>query len=299
MVKDAAPARPRIPTPVLVARRWRLSLAKKLSRAGVGGGALRVPVLAGAARRFLERVDRTEVEVCGAPFRLDLRRRSVSRAIYLGGRWHRPVVDALRQRVRPGAVVLDAGANVGWMAVHAGEAAGPEGTVLACEPEPRNFGVLALNARRCRWRNVVPLRTALGSREGTATLWIAPDDGGDHRTVPGAEGRRAIEVPVTTVDALLARRRTEVHLVKLDVQGAEADVLRGMASTLRSASLGTVLLEWWPDGLRAAGEDPLEPVRRLSEAGFACASEPDAVRDPEALAARIPPGKALDLLFVR
>lgn len=288
-----------MPLPVLVARRWRLSLGKKLSRPGARRVLPRLPLVGRAARGFLERLDRIDVEVCGAPFRLDVRRRSVSRAVYLGGRWHAPVVAMLRAHVRPGMTVLDAGANVGYMAVQAGDVAGPEGTVLACEPEPRNAAVLSLNARRCRWRNVVPLAVALGARTGSATLWLAPDDGGDHRTVPSAAGRATIEVPVTTVDDLARRRRTPIHFAKIDVQGAEADVLRGMQATLADPALRGVVLEWWPEGMVAAGEDPTRPLALLRAGGLACANEPEADRDARALAERVPPGKALDLLYLR
>ena len=296
--RDAALARPRVPAPVLVARRWRLSLAKKLSRPAARRLLPRWPAADRAARRFRERLARIEVPVCGAPFRLDVERRSVSRAVYLCGRAHAPVVALLRAHVRPGMTVLDAGANVGYMAVHAGDVAGPDGTVLACEPEPRNFAVLAHNASRCRWRNVVPLRTALGARCGTATLWLARDDGGDHRTVGGAPDRKAIEVPLSTADELARSRRTPIHFVKIDVQGAETEVLRGMASTLASPDLRGIVLEWWPDGLRTADEDPAAPLELLRAAGFSCAGGPEP-RDPRSLAARVAPGKALDLLYLR
>jgi FkbM family methyltransferase len=295
---DAALARPRVPLPVLVARRWRLSLGKKLSRPAVRRLLPRWPAAERAARRFHERLALVEVPVCGAPFRLDVERRSVSRAVYLGGRSHAPVVEVLRAHVRPGMTVLDAGANVGYMAVHAGDVAGPDGTVLACEPEPRNFAVLARNALRCRWRNVVPLQVALGARCGTTPLWLADDDGGDHRTVGVARDRASIEVPLTTADELARSRGTPIHFVKIDVQGAETEVLRGMASTLASPDLRGVVLEWWPDGLRAAGEDPAAPLELLRAAGFSCASGPPP-RDPPSLAARVAPGKALDLLYLR
>src|SRR5882672_8163554 len=102
-----------------------LSLTKRVTSHKGQGLVARLPALSRIAKGLLGRVDRLKVEVCGAPFRLDVRRRSVSRSVYLGGRWHHQVVSMLREHVKPGMMTLDIGANVGFMAVHMAERAGP------------------------------------------------------------------------------------------------------------------------------------------------------------------------------
>ena len=199
-------------------RRSYLSLVKRVASGRARRVAERVPLFAIASRRLLGRVERLEVSVCGAPFRLDVMRRSVSRSVFLGGRWHSPVVAMLREHVKPGMTAVDIGANVGFMAAHMGDRAGPEGTVLAFEPEPRNFAILAQNARQARWRNIVPINAAIGERVGRLRLYLSPRDGGDHRTVASGDVRNSIEVEATSVDALAEARRTEIHFAKLDIQ---------------------------------------------------------------------------------
>lgn len=276
-------------------RRTVLSVAKRLTSPHGEALAARVPALRLAARRFLGRVRAARVEVCGAPFRLDVLRRSVSRSVFLGGRWHADVVRMLRAHVRPGDVAADVGANVGYMAAHMGDVAGPDGTVLAFEPEPRNFAVLAENARRARWRNWVPFPQAVGERSGPADLFLSPRDGGDHRTVATDGARTRVRVEVVTLDEVAATRRTPVHFVKMDIQGGEAAALRGAREVLRSSALRGVVLEFWPQALREAGEDPAAVVALLTDAGLRCVNVPDLaaeLRRDRAAASR-------DLLFLR
>ena len=280
-------------------RRTVLSVAKRLVSPAADRIGQRVPLVRILTGRVRRRLDRLRVRVCGAPFHLDVMRRSVSRSVYLGGRWHAPVVEMLRTHVRPWMTVADIGANIGFMAVHVGEAIGPEGTVLAFEPEPRNFALLAENARHARWRNVIPIEAAVGERAGTVTLYLSPRDSGDHRTVPGSGDRASTTVPCVALDELAARRRTAIHFAKMDIQGAEGQALRGMAATLRSPEFRGLVLEFWPDALRAAGEDPVAILAQIRDAGLRCTSHPAADADAAAFLEAIEPNGSRDLLFLR
>jgi FkbM family methyltransferase len=276
-----------------------LSLAKRVASHRGQRVVARLPALSRVARSLLGTVDRLKVEVCGAPFRLDVRRRSVSRSVYLGGRWHHQVVSMLREHVKPGMVALDVGANVGFMAVHMAERAGPDGLVLAFEPEPRNFALLAANARCARYRNLVPLMEAVGDRVGTASLYLSPRDGGDHRIVADDDGRAAIDVPLTTVDQVARERRTDVHFAKMDIQGAEGAAIRGMERTLASPSFRGLVMEFWPDALRRAGDRPEEILDALHRSGLRCASHARVNDDPAGFVAMIPERGSVDLLYLR
>jgi FkbM family methyltransferase len=282
-----------------IARRALLSLAKRSMSRGARRVAGRIRPLETAIGRLRRRVEDVEVEVCGAPFRLDVLRRSVSRSVYLGGRWHSPVVAMLRTHVRPGMTAVDIGANVGFMAAHMGERAGPDGRVLAFEPEPRNFSFLSRNARRARWRNIVPIAAAVGDREGTTSLWLSQRDGGDHRIVAGPGERTSIEVPLTTIDRVAEERGIEIHFVKMDIQGAEGAAVRGMERTLRNPAFGGLVLEFWPEALRTAGESPEEILARIRDAGLRCRSHPLAHSSPPSFLSSLGPRGSQDLLFLR
>jgi FkbM family methyltransferase len=125
--------------------------------------------------------------------------------------------------VRPGAVVYDVGANVGFYTLLAATLAGPQGRVYAFEPLPRNVRILTRHAALNRLTNVHVFAGAVSDRPGTARF--------DQCALPemgrlSASG--GIEVLTFQLDDLLASGRIPPpHVVKIDVEGAEWDVLRG------------------------------------------------------------------------
>ncbi|HVE69691.1 MAG TPA: FkbM family methyltransferase [Solirubrobacteraceae bacterium] len=156
----------------------------------------------------------------------------------LRGTLERPVQDALRRHVAPGAVVYDVGANLGFFSLLAARLTGPDGRVYAFEPVPANAAAVRANAAANGLGRVTVLELALGEVPGRAALTV-PDDASWaflERYAPTRAGAGAtLEVRVATADALVADGTLEPPgLVKLDVEGAELDVLTGMAETLRA-----------------------------------------------------------------
>jgi FkbM family methyltransferase len=145
-----------------------------------------------------------------------------------------PVQVALLDLLAPGATFLDIGANVGFFSLLAARASGPAGRTYAVEPVPENADRIRAGARRNRLAIDV-LELALTDREGTTTLQLAQHPGGatvaSVAAPPDPSG--TIEVGTDTVDHLVACGRIRPpSVVKVDVEGAEAEVLAGMAETL-------------------------------------------------------------------
>ena len=130
-------------------------------------------------------------------------------------------------------------------------------------------------------------------------LYLSPRDGGDHRTVASGDVRNSIEVEATSVDALADARRTDIHFAKLDIQGAEGEALRGMRATLASPRFRGLVLEFWPDALRRAGEDPRAIRDAIHLGGLRCTSHPGLDGDPAGFLAGIREHGSQDLLFLR
>jgi FkbM family methyltransferase len=168
--------------------------------------------------------------------------------------------------VGPGDLVIDAGANLGWYSVVLGQRVGPDGLVLAFEPEPHNFDLLRQNLVSNRVdAQVRATNAALSSHPGSVTLELSATNLGDHRVRlgPGRKGvrdqygesqREVREVPATTLDAALEAAGVgakPVRFIKIDCQGHEVEILRGAGATLRRTE--SLLLEYWPYGLRRCG----------------------------------------------
>jgi len=157
---------------------------------------------------------------------------------------------------------VDVGANVGvftLLATHAGASA------IAFEPVPAAATILEENVRINGIGERVRLqRAGVGEQAGTIQMTI--DRAGSNRVMPGANGSsELLQVPLTTLDEALAGAAPS--MIKIDVEGFEAAVLRGGARTLASDSLLAVIVECNGQAQRY-GFDPDEPRKRLLDAGF-------------------------------
>lgn len=146
--------------------------------------------------------------------------------------------------LHPGLRVVDVGAHVGYFTVLFSRLCGADGFVHAFEPEPSNHRLLRANLLVNDCSNVAAHALALSDTAGTDALFLSPDNGGDHRLYFGA-GRTRCTVRTDTLDNVLANER--VDFVKIDAQGAEPRILRGMQRLIarERAHLG-VLMEFAP-----------------------------------------------------
>ncbi|MFO0850420.1 MAG: FkbM family methyltransferase [Gemmataceae bacterium] len=181
--------------------------------------------------------------------------RAIGRSLLTTGLYDLAVSEALARLIAPGDTVVDAGANVGYMTVLAGAVAGPGGSVLAFEPHPELHAVglrtLAASGRLLTGVTVEYHQAALGERPGTAGLHVpteyAANDGVATLGPAGGAGGHAVSVRVTTLDEAIGER--PVGVLKLDVEGHEAAVLRGAARALAAGRVRHVVFEAHaPDG---------------------------------------------------
>jgi len=154
----------------------------------------------------------------------------------------------VRKHVKPGMVVYNIGANLGYYAMLASECTGKNGAVYAFEPEPKNFHLLSRTIEENRAANVTAIPAAVGAMEGIAALSLSPSNSGDHQ-LQAVEGREHIAVDVMTVDDFIAQAHPAPNVIILDVQGAEFDVLRGAQLLLARPEPLVLFAEFWPRGL--------------------------------------------------
>jgi FkbM family methyltransferase len=141
-------------------------------------------------------------------------------------------VAGLRAYVSPGDAVIDVGANIGMFTEMFARWVGPDGKVVAIEPEELNFATLVDNARKGEFGgSIKPVLALCADTPGQLFLERNIEQPTDHKIAVDGAG---IPVDATTVDeqtgALDDRR---VALIKIDVQGAELLVLQGAEQTLR------------------------------------------------------------------
>lgn len=208
-------------------------------------------------------------------------------------------IRALSSFIRPGTVVIDVGANIGFFTRLFASAVRDGGSVIAIEPEAVNFSRLnAMLARRGLAGAVHTIQAVAAEQSGTLKLKVNPQHPADHKI--SGEGT---PVKAVTLDELLAERGwPAVSLVKVDVQGAEWMVLRGARELIRRYH-PALFLEIDDDGLRAFGAGAENLFRWLQEEGYRIHRiERGAVSPPMGIAeslARCQHGQYADFLFVR
>jgi FkbM family methyltransferase len=195
-----------------------------------------------------------------------LGRRAFVGSYFLYKRWLEDPFAALacqRPGLFRGGHILDVGANVGYTAAVFAAAVDPERQVHAFEPERRNFRVLEeVVDRRGLVGRVVPVRAAVGASDGAVDLWLNAAHHADHRVLTAALaaelGSAAAgakeQVPLLALDGYArAQGLDRVAFVKVDVQGYELEVCRGMAGLLEANPGMAVAVEYLPSAMRALG----------------------------------------------
>ncbi|MEQ1912642.1 MAG: FkbM family methyltransferase [Vicinamibacterales bacterium] len=145
----------------------------------------------------------------------------------------------------PGAVVVDVGANIGINTVYVAQRVGPRGRVWAVEPAADNLAVLRENVERNGLRNVTIAPVAAGRTSETRQFFLRGDISAVNSFYEESVYAEVTDVVTVQSEPLDMLVEGNVDLVKIDVEGAELDVLGGMTRLLRSPRIRLVV-EWHP-----------------------------------------------------
>ena len=166
-------------------------------------------------------------------------------------RQYEPLESQLvRNAVKPGMVVYNIGANLGYYSLLASHCVGPTGKIYAFEPEPGNLELLRRTISENHCTNVSIYSEAVSKHSEVATLSISATNSGDHRLTDVA-GRNQMQVPTISLDNFIAENNPVPNVIIMDVQGSELDVLSGATQLLLSRQPLVLFTEFWPEGLNA------------------------------------------------
>jgi FkbM family methyltransferase len=172
------------------------------------------------------------------------------------GIWEADVMKALTRLVEPGSVFVDVGANVGYHSLFAAQLGAH---VVAVEPVPWTLELLRANVWRHR-ADVEIVEAAASDGAGTVRVAIDPA----HRS--GAQvGEHGVEVRAAPLDELVPEGA--VAVLKVDVEGAEAQVLRGASAILERSPELAAIVEF-RSGPHARGEAPADVLAFYESLGF-------------------------------
>lgn len=167
-------------------------------------------------------------------------------------------VSEFAAAVKPGNSVLDIGANVGFYSILASRKVGSSGRVYAFEPVERNIRFLNRHIEINKATNVTVVDAACGREAGEAEFFAGPNPAMGSLQKVGGESFR---VRIITIDEFVAAENISPDVIKIDVEGAELDVIIGAEQTLRR-SRPVIFLSTHSPELRR------ECLERLSGLGY-------------------------------
>ncbi len=167
---------------------------------------------------------------------------------------------------KEGDTVVDVGAHIGRYTIIASKRVGPRGKVIAIEAHPANYEILGQNIELNKLNNVTALNYAVHSNRTVVKLYEPGQEEGftiyntimTDRTL-ASKNQNYIEVKADTLDSLLLENGIKkVDWIKIDVEGAELEVLRGASNTLSKSKDSSLLIEI--HNLGASHRNLYEPI---------------------------------------
>ncbi|MGV9849933.1 FkbM family methyltransferase [Streptomyces sp. NPDC003442] len=260
--------------------------------------------------RPLHRLARTRF---GATFAVDTQD-LIQRYLYLFGVWEPHMTRWLQRRLKPGDVFVDVGANIGYYSLLASPLVGRAGTVVAIEASPTFHQLLQRHARRNDRTNIRALNAAVSDRDEQLTFILASSRNmGANSVVPyDGPAESTFEIAAQPLPDLLTDDEiTNARVIKIDVEGAEGSVIRGLVPLLDKLRPDAELtVEVTPQRMSDLGDSVEDLLTTLKGHGFhvyrlpndyAAGSYPDAMRRAPEVPVRWrgPVTEESDLVFSR
>jgi len=220
------------------------------------------------ARRLLN--PEPTISIGNRRIKVNLRDGVIGTKLYMERTWEPELGNLFRRLPLRDTTCVDVGANIGLHTLELSECVGSNGKVLAYEPDPYNFSLLTKNILVNEAANVVTQRIAIGESNGEVLLWHNPWNFGDHRVEASARpGERYDSVAIRTLDSVtMSILPGKIGLIKVDVQGYDFFVLKGMTKTLERNAQVVLVVEVSPVLLKNAGTSATEFLTHLRELAF-------------------------------
>jgi FkbM family methyltransferase len=158
--------------------------------------------------------------------------------LYLFNSFEPSTIKCIGKLVKPDDIIIDIGANIGYLSLNFAAHLDSSGIVYSFEPERKNYNSLIENISLNKGLNIKPIKKALSNFDGKIKLYISKDNNqGSHSTIYNDQilSENYEEIEALKLDDFIKNERLlKIDFVKIDVEGAEVEVLEGMSSTMQN-----------------------------------------------------------------
>jgi FkbM family methyltransferase len=204
-----------------------------------------------------------KIEIDGFQVSLPPQDKELSRRLILYGYHEKEEIRILKSFLSEGDEFLDVGANAGMFTLPISRKVGDKGRVISVEPDPANLRILNKNTKNNNINNVTVIPCAFGQTNESRNLFRVPEHRGISSFANLTDKGEPIEIDVRRGEDVLSEVGCWPEVVKIDVEGAEPQVLEGLGYFPE-----ILLVECIPSQIRALGNDPVIFLSNLKQKGY-------------------------------
>lgn len=146
-------------------------------------------------------------------------------------------------------VFIDIGAHIGKFTIKLAKALNKKGKVISIEPDAFNFALLKENIRLNKLKNIIPKKIACSDSDGIKSFYLGEHGSGGH-SLKSTRGSTEVSVKTSKLDSIISELNlNRADLIKIDVEGAESEVLKGAEKTLRKFRPKIIFEAWSKEDL--------------------------------------------------
>lgn len=204
----------------------------------------------------------------GFPTYLNIRE-GIQRTIFFDG-YEKEQTVWFEKCLKNGDVVIDVGANFGYYTTLASVLVGNSGRVIAFEPSPLAYDSMRDMILNSESQNIELINGGLGSKKEFVDLYLPHADNLYSPSMFQSDPSFSkIKVPIDTLDDFATENNvTKIDLIKIDVEGNELEVIRGMTRLLKERRVRNIICEFNSGWLKRSGASPSKLLNTILEAGF-------------------------------
>lgn len=180
--------------------------------------------------------------------------------------YERDTTVLFKKIIKPGMIVMDIGAHIGYYTRLFSKLVGPKGMVYAFEADSNNYKLLQENTSGRK--NIRLYNKAITNKVGFIDFYKINGSTGCHSVI-ASENSEKITVLATTLDGFIRKNNIDrIDIIKIDIEGGETLAFAGMKELFSGEHNFSMVSEWNPAALESAGVFPLGFIRHMQENGF-------------------------------
>lgn len=197
---------------------------------------------------------------------IDIKESSIFKQLALDKTREKEATKVMMEFIKPGDIILEAGANIGYYALMEAKILNGNGKIFAIEPEPHNFELLNKNIRLNNFENIVETsQLAFSDTTGNLPFYVSKHSN-LHSFIKPKKEFSILSIATKTIDDFISDKKEKINFIRMDVEGYECKIIKSMGSFLKQNGPLKLFIELHPH--LVLPEEMLVLLKELQINGF-------------------------------